>query len=87
MADRHDASGYLIRHPELGDVEACAALHARVWQHAYRGLMSEDAYAQLGARGSSVFFCSGDNGVYSFPFNSNCDNTEFGPTFPSGCPL
>ena len=48
MADRHDASGYLIRHPELGDVEACAALHARVWQHAYRGLMSEDAYAQLG---------------------------------------
>lgn len=46
-----------------------------------------DAYAQLGARGTSVFFCSGDNGVYSFSFNSTCDATTFGPTFPSGCPL
>ncbi len=46
-----------------------------------------NAYAQLGARGTSVFFCSGDNGVYSFPFNSECSATEFGPTFPSGCPL
>ncbi|RDX41878.1 family S53 protease [Lentinus brumalis] len=46
-----------------------------------------DAYAQLGARGTSVFFCSGDNGVYSFSFNSTCDATTFGPTFPSGCPF
>ncbi|KAI0753211.1 family S53 protease-like protein [Daedaleopsis nitida] len=46
-----------------------------------------NAYAQLGARGTSVFFCSGDNGVYGFPFGAECDNTEFGPTFPSGCPF
>ncbi|KAI0752884.1 peptidase S8/S53 domain-containing protein [Daedaleopsis nitida] len=46
-----------------------------------------NAYAQLGARGTSVFFCSGDNGVYSFGFNSDCTSTEFGPTFPSGCPF
>ncbi|CDO70822.1 hypothetical protein BN946_scf184801.g14 [Trametes cinnabarina] len=46
-----------------------------------------NAYAQLGARGTSVFFCSGDNGVYSFSFNSLCDATDFGPTFPSTCPF
>ncbi|RDX41880.1 family S53 protease [Lentinus brumalis] len=46
-----------------------------------------DAYAQLGARGTTVLFCSGDNGVYSFSFNSSCSATEFGPTFPSGCPF
>ncbi|OSD07615.1 family S53 protease [Trametes coccinea BRFM310] len=46
-----------------------------------------NVYAQLGARGTSVFFCSGDNGVYSFSFNSLCDATEFGPTFPSTCPF
>ncbi|KAI0788230.1 subtilisin-like protein [Fomes fomentarius] len=45
-----------------------------------------NAYAQLGARGTSVLFCSGDNGVYSFN-NSKCSATEFGPTFPSGCPF
>ena len=42
-----------------------------------------NAYAQLGARGTSVFFASGDNGVYSF----FCDDPTFDPTFPSGCPL
>ncbi|RPD54221.1 family S53 protease [Lentinus tigrinus ALCF2SS1-7] len=46
-----------------------------------------DVYAQLGSRGTTVLFCSGDNGVYSFPFNSTCDATTFGPTFPSGCPF
>ncbi|RPD54237.1 family S53 protease [Lentinus tigrinus ALCF2SS1-7] len=46
-----------------------------------------NAYAQLGARGTSVFFCSGDNGVYSFSFDSACDATTFGPTFPSTCPF
>ncbi|KAI9064942.1 subtilisin-like protein [Trametes sanguinea] len=46
-----------------------------------------NAYAQLGARGTSVFFASGDNGVYSFGFDSSCDATEFGPTFPSTCPF
>ncbi|KAI0693683.1 family S53 protease [Cerioporus squamosus] len=46
-----------------------------------------NAYAQLGARGTSVFFCSGDNGVYSFSFDSSCDATTFAPTFPSGCPF
>ncbi|RPD69200.1 family S53 protease-like protein [Lentinus tigrinus ALCF2SS1-7] len=46
-----------------------------------------NAYAQLGARGTSVFFCSGDNGVYSFSFNSLCDATTFGATFPSTCPF
>ncbi|KAI0331437.1 family S53 protease-like protein [Cubamyces sp. BRFM 1775] len=46
-----------------------------------------NAYAQLGARGTSVFFASGDNGVYSFAFGSECDGTTFGPSFPSGCPF
>ncbi|RPD55433.1 hypothetical protein L226DRAFT_224356 [Lentinus tigrinus ALCF2SS1-7] len=43
--------------------------------------------AQLGSRGTTVLFCSGDNGVYSFPSNSTCDATTFGPTFPRGCPF
>ncbi|KAH9888842.1 peptidase S8/S53 domain-containing protein [Cubamyces lactineus] len=46
-----------------------------------------NAYAQLGARGTSVFFASGDNGVYSFASDSECDRTTFGPSFPSGCPF
>ncbi|KAI0693673.1 family S53 protease [Cerioporus squamosus] len=48
-----------------------------------------NAYAQLGARGTSVIFCSGDNGVYSFGYNSQCSaaGTTFGPTFPSTCPF
>ena len=46
-----------------------------------------NAYAQLGARGTSIFFASGDNGPYSFSFDSECDGTTFGPSFPSGCPL
>ncbi|KAI0331456.1 subtilisin-like protein [Cubamyces sp. BRFM 1775] len=46
-----------------------------------------NAYAQLGARGTSVFFASGDNGVYSFEFDSDCGATTFGPSFPSGCPF
>ncbi|CDO69677.1 hypothetical protein BN946_scf184851.g65 [Trametes cinnabarina] len=46
-----------------------------------------NVYAQLGARGTSVFFSSGDNGVYSFGFDSTCDATTFGPTFPSTCPF
>ncbi|TFK83532.1 subtilisin-like protein [Polyporus arcularius HHB13444] len=48
-----------------------------------------NAYAQLGARGTTVLFCSGDNGVYSFGYNSQCSaaGTTFGPTFPSTCPF
>ncbi|PCH39548.1 family S53 protease [Wolfiporia cocos MD-104 SS10] len=42
-----------------------------------------DAYAQLGARGTSVLFASGDGGV-SGSQSSSC--TDFVPTFPSGCP-
>ena len=41
------AAAYLIRDPRPEDVEGCAELHARVWRHAYQGLMSEEAYAQL----------------------------------------
>jgi len=41
------------------------------------------AYAQLGTRGISMIFGSGDGGI-SGTHNSNC--TEFVPTFPSGCP-
>ncbi|ETW82604.1 serine protease S53 [Heterobasidion irregulare TC 32-1] len=42
-----------------------------------------NAYAQLGARGTSVFFSSGDGGV-SGSQSQSC--TTFVPTFPSGCP-
>ncbi|KAA1474745.1 family S53 protease [Dentipellis sp. KUC8613] len=43
-----------------------------------------NAYAQLGARGTSVLFSSGDGGV-SGSQNSQC--TTFVPTFPSTCPF
>ncbi|PCH35756.1 subtilisin-like protein [Wolfiporia cocos MD-104 SS10] len=44
-----------------------------------------NAYAQLGARGVSVIFASGDGGVSGlhYPYDG-C--TTFIPTFPSGCP-
>ena len=43
-----------------------------------------DAYMQLGARGVSIFFSSGDGGV-SGSQSQSC--TTFIPTFPSGCPF
>ena len=43
-----------------------------------------NAYAQLGARGTTVLFGSGDGGVSGIQ-NTNC--TTFQPTFPSSCPL
>ncbi|KAI0040957.1 subtilisin-like protein, partial [Auriscalpium vulgare] len=43
-----------------------------------------NAYAQLGARGTSVLFASGDGGV-SGSQSQSC--TKFVPTFPSGCPF
>ncbi|TFK49384.1 subtilisin-like protein [Heliocybe sulcata] len=42
-----------------------------------------NAYMQLGARGTSILFASGDGGV-SGSQSSSCRN--FVPTFPSGCP-
>ena len=42
-----------------------------------------NAYAQLGARGVSILFASGDGGVAGGRSNT-C--TTFVPTFPSGCP-
>ncbi|KAF9814346.1 hypothetical protein IEO21_05141 [Rhodonia placenta] len=42
-----------------------------------------NAYAQLGARGVSVLYSSGDGGV-SGTQNQSC--TTFVPSFPSGCP-
>ncbi|KAI1786417.1 family S53 protease, partial [Ganoderma leucocontextum] len=44
-----------------------------------------NAYAQLGARGVSVIFSSGDGGVSGLRLNNTC--TSFVPTFPSGCPF
>ncbi|KAH9947173.1 family S53 protease-like protein [Amylocystis lapponica] len=41
------------------------------------------AYAQLGARGTTILFASGDGGV-SGSYAAVC--TTFLPTFPSGCP-
>ncbi|KAH9896700.1 subtilisin-like protein [Cubamyces lactineus] len=41
------------------------------------------AYAQLGVRGTSVLFASGDSG----PGCGNDDGTVFQPTFPSNCPF
>ncbi|EIW61051.1 family S53 protease [Trametes versicolor FP-101664 SS1] len=43
-----------------------------------------NAYAQLGARGTSILFASGDGGVAGSQ-TSSC--TKFLPTFPSGCPF
>ncbi|KDQ58299.1 hypothetical protein JAAARDRAFT_177501 [Jaapia argillacea MUCL 33604] len=43
-----------------------------------------NAYAQLGARGVSILFGSGDGGVAGLS-NSTC--TNFVPTFPSSCPF
>ncbi|PCH41060.1 family S53 protease-like protein [Wolfiporia cocos MD-104 SS10] len=42
-----------------------------------------NAHAQLGARGVSILFASGDGGV-SGSQDEEC--TDFVPTFPSGCP-
>ncbi|RPD54222.1 family S53 protease [Lentinus tigrinus ALCF2SS1-7] len=44
-------------------------------------------YAQLGARGTTVVFSSGDWGVYSINFDGSCNTTTFAPTFPSTCPF
>ncbi|EJF57638.1 family S53 protease-like protein [Dichomitus squalens LYAD-421 SS1] len=43
-----------------------------------------NAYMQLGARGTSILFASGDGGV-SGSQSQSC--TTFIPTFPSGCPF
>ncbi|KAI5118434.1 hypothetical protein M0805_009712 [Coniferiporia weirii] len=43
-----------------------------------------NAYMQLGARGTSVLFASGDGGVAGSR-NQQC--SAFVPTFPSGCPF
>ncbi len=43
-----------------------------------------NAYAQLGARGTSILFSSGDGGVAGSQ-TTRC--TTFLSTFPSGCPL
>ncbi|ETW85061.1 serine protease S53 [Heterobasidion irregulare TC 32-1] len=43
-----------------------------------------NAYAQLGARGTSIFFSSGDGGV-SGGQSQSC--TTFIPPFPAGCPF
>ncbi|KZT02535.1 subtilisin-like protein [Laetiporus sulphureus 93-53] len=46
-----------------------------------------NSYAQLGARGVSLIFASGDGGVTGIQFNSTMvEGTVFVPTFPSGCP-
>ncbi|KZV69417.1 subtilisin-like protein [Peniophora sp. CONT] len=42
-----------------------------------------NAYAALGARGTSVLFASGDGGISGLQ-NETC--STFVPTFPSGCP-
>ncbi|KAH9847188.1 family S53 protease [Lenzites betulinus] len=44
-----------------------------------------NAYAQLGARGVSILFASGDGGVGGSSDGARC--TTFLPTFPSGCPF
>ena len=37
-----DATAYLVREPRPEDVEGFAALHARVWQETYRGIMDDE---------------------------------------------
>ncbi|OSD01496.1 subtilisin-like protein [Trametes coccinea BRFM310] len=46
-----------------------------------------NAYGQLGARGTSVLFASGDGGVSGPQASDACDGQQFEPTFPSGCPF
>lgn len=48
----------------------------------YRNLCN--TYAQLGARGTSILFASGDGGVGGSQEDTIC--SAFLPTFPSGCP-
>ncbi|PCH39539.1 family S53 protease-like protein [Wolfiporia cocos MD-104 SS10] len=43
-----------------------------------------NAYAQLGARGTSILFSSGDGGVEGNGVNDAC--SDFGVSFPSSCP-
>lgn len=43
-----------------------------------------NAYAQLGARGVSVLFASGDGGVSGNQASNDC--TQFVPVFPASCP-
>ncbi|KAI0356085.1 subtilisin-like protein [Trametes cingulata] len=45
-----------------------------------------NAYAKLGARGTSVLFASGDGGVSGSQSNPACDGQQFIPTFPATCP-
>lgn len=43
-------------------------------------------YEQLGARGSTVLFSSGDGGVSGNQQNEACDGKPFRPVFPGTCP-
>ncbi|KAI0738978.1 peptidase S8/S53 domain-containing protein [Daedaleopsis nitida] len=47
-----------------------------------------DMYGQLGARGTSVIFASGDSGVAGSFLGkpANCTNSAFVPAFPATCP-
>ncbi|KAI0676459.1 subtilisin-like protein [Trametes maxima] len=45
-----------------------------------------NAYAQLGARGTSVLFASGDGGVSGAQADDSCNGRPFLPTFPASCP-
>ncbi|OJT05439.1 Tripeptidyl-peptidase sed3 [Trametes pubescens] len=44
-------------------------------------------YAQLGARGISLLFPSGDSGVAGIDDTRSCTSTAFLPSFPANCPL
>ncbi|KAH9855354.1 subtilisin-like protein [Lenzites betulinus] len=46
-----------------------------------------NAYAKLGARGTSVLFASGDGGVSGSQADDSCDGSVFIPTFPATCPF
>ncbi|KAI0822997.1 subtilisin-like protein [Trametes gibbosa] len=46
-----------------------------------------NAYAKLGARGTSVLFASGDGGVSGAQADDSCDGSVFIPTFPATCPF
>ncbi|KAM5532443.1 hypothetical protein V8D89_013859 [Ganoderma adspersum] len=45
------------------------------------------AYAQLGTRGTSILFASGDGGVAGQQASDTCPDGLFVPTFPSTCPF
>lgn len=73
-----------LQAPEIAELVFAYKLIWRFLAHTTVARTLCHAYAQLGARGTSVLFSSGDGGVGGSQQGEVCDT--FVPTFPSGCP-